>query len=296
MKTQAKTQLVPLLILSIFCMASSLAPNALAMPEIHGIYGLESTGDGAFLAIRINIPDGTALNSILWYNNDGSVIYPTVRVGTGYAHSPGLIDDFLVIAENVQGVTSGWSEVVFSEPIAASIRSLYLVFEFPMDQVLTNEGEDGGPGIGYLGSNEGCSGWLSGEGEIWARLHEDYAFAVQPELIPYEEGMAVKRFDGNAVEVHDLVVSNYFRASPNPFNPMTQFQFGLTKAGDVSVDIYDLRGRHVINVQNGFLSAGHHTVEWQGRDSAGRSVSSGVYFVRLLGEGFQLKQKILLVR
>ena len=257
---------------------------------------MESTGDGAYLAIKVFIPNESALNSVLWYNNDSSVVYPTVRVGTGYEHSPGLIDDFVVVAEDVQGVSSGWSEAVFSEPIAASLGSLYLVFEFPLEEILSTEGTGGGPGIGYLESNEGCSGWLSGEGEIWARLHEDYGFAMQPVLIPYEEGMAVKSFGGEADEMPEMVSSNYFRASPNPFNPQTQLQFGLVKAGDVTIDIYDLHGRRVIQVQNGHLSAGHHSIEWRGRDSANRGVSSGVYFVRLVGDDFQLKQKILLVR
>ncbi len=70
----------------------------------------------------------------------------------------------------------------------------------------------------------------------------------------------------------------------------------MTKPGEVKIDIYDVQGRHVKQVKSDFLSAGHHTIEWRGHDSAGRGVSSGVYFVRLVGEGFQLKQKILLVR
>ncbi len=64
----------------------------------------------------------------------------------------------------------------------------------------------------------------------------------------------------------------------------------------MKIDVYDLQGRHVNQIQNGILPVGHHSVGWQGKDSAGRGVSSGVYFVRLVGEDFQLKQKVLLVR
>ncbi len=281
----------PVLLMVLF-----IASGTSATPNIQGLYGIDSTGDGAWLAIKVFIPENQALSSILWYNNDGEIVFPSVRVGTGHTHSPGLIEDFLEVAQDVQGESSEWSEVVFSEPIASSLGSLYLVFEFPLDQVLTTSGSGGGPGIGYLGSGEGCPGWLSGEGEIWARLHRDYSFAVQPVFVPYEEGMAVKSFGGEVEEIPDLVTTNYFRTSPNPFNPVTQLSFGLTKPGDVRIDVYDLQGRHVIQVKSGFLPSGHHTVEWQGRDSAGRGVSSGVYFVRLAGEGFELKQKVLLVR
>jgi len=110
------------------------------------------------------------------------------------------------------------------------------------------------------------------------------------------QGVSSGWLSGEADEMPEVLSSNYFRASPNPFNPQTQLQFGLIKAGNVTIDIYDLQGRRVTQVQNGYLSAGHHTIEWRGRDSANRGVSSGVYFVRLVGDDFQLKQKILLVR
>ncbi len=280
----------------VLLMVSFGANTTKATPEIQGIYGMDSTGDEAWLAIKVLIPESQALSSILWYNNDGGVIFPSVRVGTGHVNSPGLIADFMEVADHVQGATSDWSEVVFTEPIASSLGSLYVAFAFPMGEVLSESGIGGGPGVGYLGANEGCPGWLSGEGEIWARLHEDYSFAVQPVFVPVEEGMAVKCLGDDQKDIPDMVAANYFNASPNPFNPETNFNFGLVKAGDVSIDIYDLKGRKVNQVQNGYMAAGHHTIGWQGRDSAGRGVSSGVYFVRLVGEGFELNQKILLVK
>lgn len=202
----------------------------------------------------------------------------------------------MVVAENVQGVSSGWSELVFTEPIGASLDAVYLAFRFPPDQVLETRGSGGGPGFGYFDSSVGCQGWLSGDGEVWAKLHENYSFAAHPVFVPFEEGMAVKSFNGEEVEIQNPVIENYFLTSPNPFNPETNFSFGLVKDGVVSIDVYDLHGRNVVQLFSGQLGAGRHNIPWQGRDTAGRGVSSGVYFVRFVGEGFNFKQKILLVR
>ncbi len=79
--------------------------------------------------------------------------------------------------------------------------------------------------------------------------------------------MTVKSFDGVTPETEEVLTSNYLGASPNPFNPSTSVQFGLVKAGNVEIDVFDIRGHHVVNLQTGFIEAGRHTVRWLARDS-----------------------------
>jgi hypothetical protein len=69
--------------------------------------------------------------------------------------------------------------------------------------------------------------------------------------------------------------------SPNPFSAGTAFRFGLSRAGDVHLDIYDVTGRRVRTLVSGPLPAGEQTQAWDGRDRHGDRVRSGVYFVRL---------------
>ena len=69
--------------------------------------------------------------------------------------------------------------------------------------------------------------------------------------------------------------------SPNPFSAGTTFRFGLSRAGDVHFDVYDLSGRRVRTLVGGPLPAGEQTQVWDGRDRHGNRVRSGVYFVRL---------------
>jgi hypothetical protein len=86
-------------------------------------------------------------------------------------------------------------------------------------------------------------------------------------------------------------------AYPNPFNPSTQIQFDLPEDGFVSLDVFDILGRRVANLVNGYLRADYHTVVWNASNNA-----SGVYIVRLSVTGesgrlaFTKTTKILLAK
>jgi hypothetical protein len=68
---------------------------------------------------------------------------------------------------------------------------------------------------------------------------------------------------------------------PNPFNPSTQIRYSLPEAGKVSLMIYDVLGREIANLANGYQQAGRYTVTWNSKQNSNVPVSSGVYFARL---------------
>jgi hypothetical protein len=80
-------------------------------------------------------------------------------------------------------------------------------------------------------------------------------------------------------------VASSLRAFPNPFNPRTTLAFSLREAAAVTLTIYDVTGRAVRTLVRERLSAGDHAIQWDGRDQAGGSVASGVYFARLTRSG-----------
>lgn len=83
---------------------------------------------------------------------------------------------------------------------------------------------------------------------------------------------------------------------PNPFNPTTRITFGLAAPGNVSVRIYDAAGRLVRVLAEGMRAAGHYTELWDGRDSRGTAVASGIYFCRLSAGAFEETRKLTLLR
>jgi pectate lyase len=84
---------------------------------------------------------------------------------------------------------------------------------------------------------------------------------------------------------------------PNPFNPKTKISFFVGTYGHTSLRIYDILGREIITLVNQIETPGNHTVEWDGRSSAGQKVGSGIYFYRLKTEsGFTKTQKMLMLK
>ena len=86
------------------------------------------------------------------------------------------------------------------------------------------------------------------------------------------------------------------RNFPNPFNPKTTLRFALPTSGKVDLAVYDVQGRRVITLASGHLDAGYHEMEWLGRDDAGRSVSSGIYFSRIVFGEEVLTDKMLMLK
>jgi hypothetical protein len=84
---------------------------------------------------------------------------------------------------------------------------------------------------------------------------------------------------------------------PNPFNPSTRLRYELSAGGRVVLDILDAQGRALRSLLDEELSAGPGFVAWDGRDSQGNRLPSGVYFARLRVDGRDLgRQKLLLLK
>ncbi len=87
-----------------------------------------------------------------------------------------------------------------------------------------------------------------------------------------------------------------FDAFPNPFNPSVTISFSMGAPGWVELAIYNLRGERVRVLMNEARGEGFHESMWNGRDEAGRIVSSGVYLARVESLGASETQKLVLVR
>jgi hypothetical protein len=83
---------------------------------------------------------------------------------------------------------------------------------------------------------------------------------------------------------------------PNPFNPVTQISFTLAEAGPARLEVFDARGRRLTVLAAGQMAEGHHSVQWDGRDDAGRTAASGIYFYRLQTEAGVQSKRMLLIK
>jgi hypothetical protein len=82
---------------------------------------------------------------------------------------------------------------------------------------------------------------------------------------------------------------------PNPFNPSTSIVFFLPEQCRVTIVIFDVQGRRVRTLVDDARNAGRHVLFWDGRNDAGKSVGSGIYYCRLsAGKNVQTKKLAIL--
>ena len=100
--------------------------------------------------------------------------------------------------------------------------------------------------------------------------------------------------------IEDLVLAGDFiqirSVSPNPFSSSTSVVFQSPGLSSMTFQVFDIAGRLVRTQSIGNSPAGRHTITWDGRDSQGAELGSGVYFIRLRGAEQQASAKAVLVR
>ncbi|MBC8185075.1 T9SS type A sorting domain-containing protein [candidate division KSB1 bacterium] len=89
-----------------------------------------------------------------------------------------------------------------------------------------------------------------------------------------------------------LLEQNY----PNPFNPITKIKFHLPKEGFISLSIYNLMGQKIKNLVEKKLPFGIYEKIWDGTNSAGKKVASGIYIYKLKTGSYSCSKKLILTK
>ena len=85
-------------------------------------------------------------------------------------------------------------------------------------------------------------------------------------------------------------------AHPNPFNNSVSISFEIPNSKNVNLSIFDMKGRNIRQMNLGVLSTGFHKVLWDGKNSYGNEIPSGIYMAVLeVGEKLNI-QKISLIK
>lgn len=94
-----------------------------------------------------------------------------------------------------------------------------------------------------------------------------------------------------------FTIKNKLHANfPNPFNPITTISFSLKEAGNVQLEVYNIKGQKVKTLINTDLPAENHQVVWSGKDDSGKSVSSGIYFYKMKTASYTSTRKMILLK
>ena len=77
---------------------------------------------------------------------------------------------------------------------------------------------------------------------------------------------------------------------PNPFNSTVKIDFELSSSEKVLINIYDVKGRQIINILDRNLTGGNHRIQWNAKN-----ISSGLYFIKMQAKSKTLTEKVLLL-
>ncbi|CAG1772904.1 hypothetical protein BAC2_03221 [uncultured bacterium] len=106
-------------------------------------------------------------------------------------------------------------------------------------------------------------------------------------------GLTEVRDDRVLGVVRDLSLLQNF---PNPFNPTTTIEYQLPVAGTVQIRMFNLAGQLVRVLDEGYRSAGTHSMVWDGSDEAGRTLASGVYVYQIAFGNDRIAKKLVFLK
>jgi len=144
-----------------------------------------------------------------------------------------------------------------------------------------------------------------GNVEQWNYLQYLFYHHYHPAAAPLENERAIKFTTNGFLPTNapmgqaSVQVPNTYQLEqnvPNPFNPKTAIRYSVPVAGHSRLAVYDAGGRMVRVLNDGWTEAGHYTIQWDGTNTSGQTVKSGVYFYRLDAGDFSQTRRMVLLR
>jgi hypothetical protein len=104
---------------------------------------------------------------------------------------------------------------------------------------------------------------------------------------------ALSAVDDNSITVDRFELKGNY---PNPFNPTTKIRFTNDRNSNVKVTVYALTGEKVATIMNKPVNAGAYDVSWNGRNTNGKIVPTGMYLYDIESDGRRLQGKMLFLK
>ena len=210
--------------------------------------------------------------------------------------------DYITLRATSQANPSVWHQATTESPIATAISSFDAVAKrggIELRSEFANEFEIRQVNI-YRGVGDADPAYLRTIEGTPARTFSYVDLDVKPGMT-YRYQLGIVNKDGEIrsqmaqVSVPAGTISlgkNY----PNPFNPTTTITFTLPAAQLATLDVYDVQGSLVKRLFEGIGTMGENVKSWDGTNTGGQAVSSGVYYYRLASAKFSQTRKIVLLK
>ena len=218
-------------------------------------------------------------------------------------------DDICIVDETRRYVFDAWSDggarahqvtasTAGSGVLSAAYQLQYLLQTAVQNKIggtvspASSQWHDDGETVIVTATPDEGSGYVFRE--WWGMSETDNPFTVvmdAPKVLiaVFERASAVQSLE--IPETYDMKQN-----SPNPFNPETRIDYQLPKAGEVTIEIFDLTGRKVQTLVHESKQPGSYQTVWDGRNDAGRTVSSGTYLCIMRCGSFQKRMKAIFLK
>ena len=123
-------------------------------------------------------------------------------------------------------------------------------------------------------------------------LYIDKYFKMMTDFFLKESGITGVGTGNRNNPIKFSVSQNY----PNPFNPNTKIEYYLPQKSNITFEIYNILGQRVYFLDKKISDSGNHSIIWNGRDSSGRTLSSGIYTYSIRASKSQFVKKMILIR
>ncbi len=208
-----------------------------------------------------------------WDNHTSLQYYPEFEISLGEPLGDFFMrEDSLFIREFEQGT-------VMVNPSASATRTYNLTADYY--KIVPIDG-------GFVDASGNYDGYLS---------YEKISGEIE---IPPVSGLILKDSLATTVEKNISAQIRGFELSqnyPNPFNPETVIKYQLPVASKLTIKIYNILGNEIRTLVDGKQPAGSHSAIWDGRNNSGKSVSSGIYFYRIIvNDEFKQTKRMLLMK
>ncbi len=178
--------------------------------------------------------------------------------------------------EDYQAVIKWYEDIIDNPP--SEVDSIYAVIDLAYTHLLMSEANTRNQYVGKY------SQYIPESMQTFRSDLDDYInLLLQPTPTEFSTPPVPESF---------VLHQNY----PNPFNPTTTIAFEIPEDAPAQLAIYNIRGQLVKNMRYELLPKGYHRIVWDGRDTNGRSIGSGVYFYRMTYKGKSLTKKMCIVK
>lgn len=270
--------------------------NSNGQSEVVGFYGFNS---GLFCI-------SSATGSQVWATsfgsgNNGKILKLEDKDGDGYIDLTMSGPQVLYRLDSRNG-TMLWSSPLGSSYLrgiddigdvnADSVHDIAVMTQQP-GKLFIIDGKNGGTLFMYeFGTN------IAQRGDRCSALNSIDGNASK-EIIASSRDGRIKCFSGGPVQPIGITNNQnnipgkfaLYQNYPNPFNPTTTISFDVPRVSDVSIKVFDILGREVVQLINGKFNPGKYSASWNGENA-----SSGAYFYEIKADGFRDVKKMILIK